>query len=254
MAMVKDCYPDHDWHQLFSDPGDFGFGGTARLRTWCIGAHKDKTICLYDPFLALDAIVSGFSRLGQTTQVKDYMIATTAEIILEAQQLSTLRQLPYVPGVTSLRCLLLAREEAARKTLDARYMIQCQGVAADNPNLVYYLGDNPSYGSRWSAKSDKVPTYRMTSGIYWVPSLDRWMTSKERLASMGWPVTPECATAMSCPMIGARDPHQAASLCGNAMHLQSAGIFQMLALSCFGPAEEHEMLVDPNNWLTTLDV
>ena len=77
----------------------------------------------------------------------------------------------------------------------------------------------------------------MNQGLYWIPSLDRWMTCKERLASMGWPVTSECAQSMGTPMIGAVDPQQAASLCGNAMHFQTAGIMQLIALGCFGPTD-----------------
>lgn len=50
MGMVRDTHPDHDFYQLFSEPCDFGFGGVARLRTWTIGAHRERTTALHDPF------------------------------------------------------------------------------------------------------------------------------------------------------------------------------------------------------------
>ena len=162
--------------------------------------------------------------------------------------MAKVRDVPFIPGTTSLRSILTEREDEARKRLDARYMLHTQKLAHTDKSLVYFLGDNPkTFGNSWSAISKKIPTYRMNTGLYWIPSLDRWMTSKERLASMGWPVTAECATAMGTPLIGAVDPQQAGSLCGNAMHFQTAAIMQLIALGCFGPVEPKENDSDMND-------
>ena len=45
MGMLEDTHPDHSWYQRFSEPGDFGFAGTARHRTWCIGKHEGRSVC-----------------------------------------------------------------------------------------------------------------------------------------------------------------------------------------------------------------
>ena len=199
MGMLRDTFPLHDWQQLFSDPSDFNFS-TSRYRTWCIGSHRSKTTCLFDPFTLLEKIQAGFAQMDKSTEISDFFIATTPEILLEAQQLAKVRDIPFIPGKTSLQSLLNAREDAARRRLDARYMLKTQSLAHTDKSLVYFLGDNPkTFGNSWSATSKKVPTYRMNQGLYWIPSLDRWMTCKERLASMGWPVTSECAQSMGTP-------------------------------------------------------
>ena len=58
--------------------------------------------------------------------------------------------------------------------------------AADNPNLCFFLGDNPLHMKTWSATSCKVPTFRRNaaSGKYWFPFYRRWMTNSEKPLSL----------------------------------------------------------------------
>lgn len=71
MGMFEDTHPQYNWYQMFSEPADFGYGGTARYRTWVIGAQQDSTTCLSDPFSLYDEVVAGFKDIGVVTEVAD---------------------------------------------------------------------------------------------------------------------------------------------------------------------------------------
>jgi hypothetical protein len=58
---------------------------------------------------------------------------------------------------------------------------------------------------------------------------------------MGWPCLPEIGRSLGTPLFGATDPKRASDLLGNGMHFQSSGIFQLIALSCFGPFKWHDV-------------
>ena len=236
--MLADTHPNHEWFQLFSEPSDFGFSGLARRRTWVIGAHRDLTIIKEDPFEVLGAIREACSTPDFQSSITDYLVASKNDILLEASEVALRRNIRFVPDQMNLEYLLSERESKTAKQLDGRYQVQYQSHPWQNPQLVYYLGDNASFGSSWSACSGKIPTFRCNSshGLYWMPSNHRWITSRERLTAMGWPCVPETARSMQVPLFGARDPKRASDLVGNAMHWQSAGIMQLISLVCFGPA------------------
>lgn len=237
--MLEESHPKHDWFQLFSEPGDFGFSGTARYRTWCIGSHKELSCCRSDPFEIYDAIKDHFKENCQC-QVHDYLIATNAEVSLQAMDAATeLGLTHFVPGRDSMSILLNHREAKTVAQLNLDYECRFGIPARSAQNLIYGLADNADYHS-WSAVSGKIPTYRFSQhkARYWLPSLNRWLTPRERLVSMGWPVCPAMAEGMNVPAIGASDRIRAeelAKVIGNSMHLQTAGILQLLALACFGP-------------------
>ena len=240
MGMMEDTHPDHSWYQLISEPGDFGFSGTARTRTWCIGKHDERTVCREDPFLMLDDIKSFFHENCQCS-ISDYLVSTEGDICMEALEGATKLGLKhFVPGRDSMSALLTTREARTMVDLDERYQQRFHEPASSNPNLVYGLGDNADFQS-WSAVSGKIPTYRLSTSNsrYWLPAHQRWMSAKERLVSMGWPVCPAMSKAMNVPLIGASDFKRASDLIkviGNSMHLQSTGVLQLIALACFGPS------------------
>lgn len=234
--MLQDSHPDHYWHQLWSEPSDFGFGGTARRRTWVMGAHAELTRPIEDPDDLLEAIKSSISE-DKPCEVQDYLIATDAEINMESMNVAISQNLTHFsPGSTPMSLLLTHREAKAMAELDVKYFIKTGQRSNSARNLVYNLADSGDWQS-WSAVSGKVPTYRLNqkSSKYWLPALQRWMTSKERLVSMGFPVCREVASSMRAPIIGAADAMRASDLLGNCMHFQSCGIFQLIALSSYGP-------------------
>lgn len=237
MEMVEDLHgPDYDWHQFFTDCSDTGHCGVARKRTYCIAAHSSLTTCLHDPFELWDSIRSMiFSRVQ--TSVSDYFVATQYEVLLEAQQFAIRRKIPFQPGQLDLSYLLTSREKQALADYKACYRARFNEPAEANANLVVFLGDNPAYSLTWSATSGKIPCYRLNSanGVLWSPFLRRWVTGKERLVSMGWPVHPQIAAGMNVPQIPASDCHRASDLAGNSMHFSTVAAFQLLSLACWGP-------------------
>ena len=234
MGMLEDTHPDYDFYQMFSEPSDFGFKGLSRYRTWVVGSHQEHSVCLHDPFELLENLKSEFDKLPGA-QVSDFLVASEAELQLEAAALARRRR-KTVPTLRNMINLLNVRELLCKQQLDHRYLQNWGQHPARNPNLVYYLGDSAEYCT-WSANSDKIPTYRMgaRTGVYWLPSQGRWLTSKERLCSMGFPCTHESAEAMDVPMLGAIDVQRASDLCGNSMHFTTCGIMQLISLCCFGP-------------------
>ena len=237
--MLEDCHPGYHWHQMFSEPADFGFARTARRRTWCIGQHEERSTCLQDPFELLDSITSFFYDKCQC-EVRDYLVATDPEVNLELMDMATSMGLSnFVPGRDNNAILLSTREAQTKSDLDAKYFQKMGEPSYRNPNLVYGLGDSAAFCS-WSASSGKVPTFRLStsSAKYWLPAYSRWMTSKERLVAMGFPVVQSMAQALQVPLVGASGRKRAADLIkviGNSMRLQTCGVFQLLALACYGP-------------------
>ena len=237
MGMVEDTRPDHDFYQLFSEPTDVGFRGLARSRTWVIGAHRQRTTCLHDPFQIQSTLSAAF-RANVQAQVSDFLVASPSEIQMEASRVSLQRGIPFLSHEPNLAYLLGKGELSTKQGLDSKYMNLYQQRPMSNNNLVYFLGDSAAYCS-WSASSQKIPTYRLNSksGKYWLPAQQRWMTSKERLCSMGFPCVKEVAESMHVPMLGATDAARAADMCGNAMHFTTCGIMQLISLACFGPSD-----------------
>ena len=237
MGLMEDTHPDHDFFQLFSEPSDFGFAGIARYRTWVVGAHKQKTTCLQDPFSVHDTLRCWFSE-NVRASVSDFLVASDTEIQLEASHTALQRGKQYNPAEPDLSYLLSTSERDCKWGLDQKYLQRYSRMPATNKNLCYFLGDTAQYCT-WSAVSQKIPTYRMNSRLskYWLPAFGRWMTCKERLCSMGFPCTVEIADTMQVPLLGAKDSWRAADLLGNAMHFTTSGIMQLIALCCFGPAD-----------------
>lgn len=238
MGMVRDCHPDHDWHQLFCGPQLVGWNATARWRTWCIGAHREHSTILHDPFQLSEMIENHMQGLVQLS-VEDYLVASKDEIWAEAAALAGKRGvISFSKDNTNLTQVLRTRELETVKELDRKYYYKFGKEAASNRCLAYFLGDSAAYCS-WSAVSQRLPTYRMNSrcGLYWLPAHGRWLTSKEKLLSMGFPVTHEQCRALRCQSLGSRDMDRTSDVLGNCFHFQVAGVMQMVALSCFGPKE-----------------
>ena len=238
MNMLQDSHPDYEWFQLYTKPAHVGFAATSRDRTYVIGCHTSRSVCLVDPFDMYDAIKASMEDYA-CTKVGDYLVASEQDLLLEMQDIGRVRNVPHQPGVMDFSHYLTSRELQSKDTLDAKYLKRTGTPASNDRHLVYYLGDSASYTTTWSAHSQALPTFRLgsASGKYWLPAYQRWLTPRERLVAMGFPVTAETAEAMKVPVVWATDTKRAASILGNCMHFTTAGIFQLVALSCFGPAD-----------------
>ena len=235
--MVSETHPSYDIFQLFFETADTGHGGASRDRTYLLCGHADLTSVTYDPETMLRTI-SNRMRKKVRTVPSDYFMAQTREVQQEAQQLAYRRNIPYQNG-DDLSYLLTKREKEAVVSYSNAYLEQYQQIASENPNLVFFLGDSGTKWKTWSARSNAIPTFRRNSktGLFWIPSLKRFMTAREKLSSLGWPVDTHMATAMHCQPVGSQDILRAADLAGNAMHFTTVAIAQLLGLSCFRPLD-----------------
>ncbi|OLP75886.1 hypothetical protein AK812_SmicGene44254 [Symbiodinium microadriaticum] len=214
MQMVQQTHPDYEWYQIFTEPGELGFTATSRARTYIIGAHKFKTVCLHDPFELHDAIKKRMKEYAQTT-VSDYLVATEAEVVMEAQDTGRVRNVVHRPRERDFSYYLTPREAQSKAVLDNKYRQRFHADPETDGNLVYNLGDNADWNTSWSACSGAVPTFRLGSSTakFWLPKYRRWLTCREKLVAMGFPVTAECAEALGTPAVFVSDV-RSSQLCG----------------------------------------
>lgn len=124
------------------------------------------------------------------------------------------------------------REKKVIKDLNAEFRKRWKRDPHKDPNLVYYLGDNASRKC-WSATSGKIPTLRMSGGLMWNVSKSRMMTGREKLLSLGFPVSQSTAESMRVPILPCRDVKRCGSIAGNAMNWNSIAVVQLVALISF---------------------
>ena len=235
MGMIEETHPSYDLYQLFFSPKDTGHSGAARDRTYVICSHKEKTSCKFDP-LEMKEYISNRMIAKVQTKPSDYFLASMVEVQREAEQLAIKRNIPFKPRKLDLTYLLTTREKESLQAYLKAYSQKFGDPSAD-PDLVVFLGDNGSSWKTWSATSGQIPTFRRNAktGLFWSPFLKRFMVAREKLATMGWPVSDCMATGMRCPIIPSHDVMRAADLAGNAMHFTTVATAQLLALTCFGP-------------------
>ena len=237
VGMIEDLYGgDYNWYQVLAEPEDVGHAGVARKRTYLIGAHSGRTEILHDPFELWHAVSSDLREMVRT-RPRDYFVAPRHEVEREAARLAARRGKAYRPRRQDLSYLLTDRELDTMRALSKNYQ-DCYGrKASEDDDLVAFLGDSYSYTKTWSAVSNKIPTFRTSvrSGIMWSFKHRRFMTSKEKLVCMGWPVVQPVWEGMEVPPIPAQDIERASDLVGNGMHFTVVGVIQLLALCCFGP-------------------
>ena len=237
MAMISDLYGEaYSWYQLWAEPADAGHGGIGRKRTYCIGMHTEKSECLHDPFELWDCVREEI-KAYVATRPGDYFTASKQEVLLEAQLLANRRSRRFRPQCFDMTYLLTEREARTVKLLQQHFYQTRRRRAEHDRDLVAFLGDSFSYSKTWSATSGKIPTFRRNakSGVFWSFRHRRFLTSKEKLLCMGWPVLDYVAREMQVPTIPALDIQRAADMSGNGMHFGVVALMQMIALTCFGP-------------------
>ena len=118
--------------------------------------------------------------------------------------------------------------------LNRLYVAKRNSNPALDPDLVYFLGDNPrTFAPTWSENTSAIPTFRLNNGFFYFPHARRWLTPVEKLACLAMPVCAELAEFAKLPALGVRDNHRAAIFTGNGMHLTNAALVQLVCLSCF---------------------
>ena len=127
----------------------------------------------------------------------------------------------------------MPREKKAVNTLKRKYQKLTGQDPESDKDLFFYLGDNPKNRTTWSATSKRIPTFRVGRGKHWNCAGHRWLTGREKLATLGFPVEPASAEAMGVPVVPVRCTKRAEHLAGNAMHFSNVAVMQLLAMSCF---------------------
>ncbi|CAE7725718.1 unnamed protein product [Symbiodinium sp. CCMP2592] len=160
---------------------DVGHSGASRNRLYIIVVSK-QCEQLKDP-VQLYNFVAERNRSVFSTQPKDYVFADEFEIQCEAFETARVRGMTFRSSEFSLAYLLNDREQKAVLKLDEMYMERFREDPRKNENLVYFLGDDPSWTASWSAVNHRIPTFRTNCGTgkYWLPAAQRWLTSSERL-------------------------------------------------------------------------
>lgn len=133
--------------------------------------------------------------------------------------------------------LLNERERQLVRQLDLDYAHKFQQDPATNENLIYFLGDRYEFSRTWSAVSNSIPTYRTNTGKYLARSR-MVLSTVDKLASLGWPVSHEAARELGTTVFPALDVKRADVLAGNSMHLTCASVVLLLGLCCFGKADQ----------------
>jgi hypothetical protein len=128
--------------------------------------------------------------------------------------------------------LLTKREKGVIRTLNKEYQKRWGMAPTTDRDLVYYLGDN-AVRRCWSACSGKLPTLRMAGGLLWSPQRKRFMTGREKLGSLGFPVTGRIARNMKVSELPLSDVKRCSQIAGNCMHFTTIGIVQLVALVSF---------------------
>ena len=201
MGMIEDLHPNYDMYQMYISNADTGHAGAARDRTYVIASRAGFSSCKEDPYQMLNSISKKIQRRVRT-EPQDYCVADPWEVSLEAMSVINKRGADWSPctisGEMNLSSLLTEREAKAVQKYEEIYMQRYPRPAAADKNLCLFLGDDPSWSLTWSATSKRIPTLRMNQGKLWYPSLRRWLVPRERLCTLGWPVTAELAEAMRC--------------------------------------------------------
>ena len=137
--------------------------------------------------------------------------------------------------------MLNDRELGVVKQYDSAYRKRYKTDPGNDKELIYFLGDNPSYSLTWSAHSKRIPCFRRNKGFYLKRSSWTIMTPGEKLTALGWPTLPELAKKMLCTPLQTLDSKRGELMAGNAMHLGNAAIVLAIGLACFRKVPESEI-------------
>ena len=140
---------------------------------------------------------------------------------------------PFDAKDTDFTRLLSQRELACLQGARSEYVKRFKKNPGDDDDLLVFLGDTFSRRQTWSGSSRRVPTFRTGGGLMWWFAAQRPMTSRERLATLAFPVSSGYAESMSVPELPCRDSKRAASIAGNSMSFATVMIVQLVALVSF---------------------
>ena len=129
--------------------------------------------------------------------------------------------------------LLTEREQHLITQLDIDYRNMYGARPEDDEDLYYFLGDRYEFCRTWSAVSRSIPTYRKNPAKYLHRATMTFLTSQEKLASLGWPITESAAAEMGTTPLPSLDTMRSDRMAGNSMHLTVAAQVLFVGACCF---------------------
>ena len=238
--LLEACFADEfHLHPFLLAPALVGFSLIRRERLYVLMVHKTRAELRHCPYDLLEGLTREMS--GERTRPRDIVRADPEEVAAEAQGLWSRRRGRLRPprahrnsGAPGAHQLLNAREQAAVAWCDEEYWQKYRQDPRNDPDLFYFLGDNP-WARRCFSAQGVLPTLRTNAGLLWSPSLARWLTARERMACMGYPVYPDLAEAAGVPEWRPPPGAPVHQLVGNAMHTAVVTLALVLALCCTRP-------------------
>ncbi|CAE6969119.1 unnamed protein product, partial [Symbiodinium sp. CCMP2456] len=237
VQMLQLLYGYHYYLHIFKvSCDDVGHRGAARNRLYVFLQHKERVRMAYDIVAAYRAVAKTIRKAVQT-KPHDYVFSPSYEIRREGDDLAWKR---LRRGLTDhefesmdFRRLLTKREKTAVQSLCATYRRLFKKQAESDHDLIANLRDNPHNRLVWSATSGRIPTLRMSGGLLWHFATRRWLTARERLATLGFPVEPGTAATMGVPELPVTCTQRAAAVAGNCMNFSMVAVLQLVGLCCF---------------------
>ncbi|CAJ1370407.1 unnamed protein product [Effrenium voratum] len=227
---IQKLFPDHQALQVFLTPADVGHAGMRRARTFIYLRHRERCQYLWDIYDTLAAVTRVISKTVKT-KPSDYLISSPQTRSLEAAIFSRKRKM----AETNMWYLLNDREKQVVRQLDSHYHHKFDQPAREDQELFYFLGDRYEFSRTWSAvRPQALPTYRKNAGKYLHRQSMTFLTSQEKLASLGWPVTAETASEAGTTPLPSLDALRSDMMAGNSMHLSCAGVILFCGMCCFG--------------------
>lgn len=130
--------------------------------------------------------------------------------------------------------LLTDRELFLVYQLDLVFAQRFKELPMNDENIFYFLGDRFEHSLTWSAHG-RIPCYRKNPARYLHRQSMRFLTGRDKLASLGWPVTDQLATNLLTTKTPSIENDRSDFLAGNSMHLANASTILLIGLCCFSP-------------------
>jgi hypothetical protein len=227
---LQSNFPRHHVQRIDISPADCGFSLVSRKRSYFFMTEMTKTAVRF-PVAEVVACITNVLRNNHSS-IMDCFLADDDELRSEELFMAASRRRNPMPDFRhnrDLSYLLTAHEIGYYRY--SEYLRNSK--AASHPhlfgaNMVVGLGDNPQKRLCWSA-SGALPTYRKNCTVYYVPHLRRWITAREKLATMGWPTYPALADQMGVAL-ETPTPAEGRLMLGNAMHLACVGVVMLACL------------------------
>jgi hypothetical protein len=233
VAILQVLFCERYWaHVLQVDADDQGFKLVSRPRIYVIMYHKVKTTVLRPPQQTYDILKGAISFYGiSVDEISACFLASQEEILEEISHLALRMGISPQAAIWDMKALLTEGEAVRLASYISHYMRSFGLHPVLDKDCVFNLADNPDMRCSWSAHSKRLPCYRTNGGKQWSCFLNRWLTSKELLATMGVPVYPALAQKAGVPLVSVQPGAPALKMLGNMFHIASAGSVLLAALA-----------------------